>query len=109
MNPAVGIQCFIDYVVQGLAQEPEQVVVTTHHADDGQIVYQISTAVKDISRIMGRDGAGLSAIRNLAAAGAKAHGLLVKVLLNGEADVRTRPNSAARGGAGGNTRRRPRH
>ena len=83
MNPAEGIRDFIENVARGVSNFPHRTKVSMVD-EAGEIVYTIAAFDRDVYKIMGRDGIGISSVRNLAAAAAQQHGLRVKILLPGE-------------------------
>lgn len=85
MNPAVGIQCFIEFVVRSLVTVPEKVAVEASE-EEGQWVYRITLVQRDVAKVMGRDARGISSIRHLAEAAARQHQFQVRIHLQGEAE-----------------------
>ena len=83
MNPAEGIRAFIENVARGVSNFPQRTKVSMEE-EGGQFVYTITAFDRDVYKIMGRDGIGISSVRNLANAAAQQHGLRVKILLPGE-------------------------
>lgn len=89
MNPAEGIRAFIEYVARGVSNYPKRTSVAMVD-EGGQIIYTIAAFDRDVFKIMGRDGIGISAVRNMAQAAAQQHGLRAKILLPGEENPRPR-------------------
>jgi len=83
MNPAVGIQSFIEFIIKSLAREPDQAFVV-HETIDNRVVFTIEVAEADIDRLMGKEGRGIAAIRHLSYAAAAMHDFGVEVRLTGE-------------------------
>ena len=89
MNPAEGIRAFIEYAARGVSNFPKRTVVSMVD-EGGQIIYTIAAFDRDVFKIMGRDGIGISSVRNLAQAAAQQHGLRVKIVLPGEENPKPR-------------------
>ena len=68
------MQAYLEYVVQGLAQYPDEVSVTA--VDRGeQTVYELRLNPEDVGRIIGKQGQTINAIRSLLQAGSARRGL----------------------------------
>ena len=65
---------FLEYVVKGLVQKPEEISVTPVEKG-GMTVYELRMSPGDVGRIIGRDGIAISSIRSLLAAGSAKKGL----------------------------------
>ncbi len=61
---------FLRYVVQKLVEHPDEVVIT-HRQEEGKTTYFLSMRQSDIGRLIGKGGATIKAIRELASAAAK--------------------------------------
>ena len=95
MNPAIGIQSFIEFIVKSLAGVPDQAFVV-HDTEDGRSVFMIEVAEEDLNRILGREGRGIDAIRHLATAAGEMHRIEVDIRLRGEAQARKRIQTPSR-------------
>lgn len=100
MNPAEGIRDFIEFVARGVSNYPKRTSVTMAE-EDGEIVYTIAAFDRDVFKIMGRDGIGISSVRNLSTAAAQQHGVRVKILLPGEENPKPRGAILPRGNSAG--------
>ena len=58
------MQAFLEYVVKGLVQQPDEVSVTPVEKN-GVTVYELRMNASDVGRIIGRDGMTINAIRSL--------------------------------------------
>jgi predicted RNA-binding protein YlqC (UPF0109 family) len=65
---------FLEYVVKGLVQKPEEVSVTPVERS-GMTIYELRMNPADVGRIIGRDGVTINAIRSLLTAGSARKGL----------------------------------
>jgi predicted RNA-binding protein YlqC (UPF0109 family) len=72
------MQAFLEYVVKGLVQSPEEVSVTPVDKN-GLTVYELRMNSSDVGRIIGRDGVTINAIRSLLLAGSAKKGLRCSV------------------------------
>ena len=68
------MQAFLEYVVKGLVQSPDEVSVTPVEKN-GLTVYELRMNSSDVGRIIGRDGVTINAIRSLLLAGSAKKGL----------------------------------
>jgi len=68
------MQVFLEYVVKGLVQKPEEVSVTPVERS-GMTIYELRMNPSDVGRIIGRDGVTINAIRSLLTAGSARKGL----------------------------------
>ena len=68
------MQTFLEYVVKGLVQNPEEVSVTPVE-QAGATVYELRMNPEDVGRIIGKQGATINAIRSLLTAGSAKKGL----------------------------------
>ena len=68
------MQEFLEYVVKGLVQKPDEINVTPVDKS-GVTVYELRMNPADVGRIIGRDGVTINAIRSLLAVGSAKKGL----------------------------------
>jgi predicted RNA-binding protein YlqC (UPF0109 family) len=68
------MQAFLEYVVKGLVQKPEEITVTPVEKN-GMTIYELRMNPSDVGRIIGRDGVTINAIRSLLTAGSAKKGL----------------------------------
>jgi len=68
------MQAFLEYVVKGLVEHPDQVTVTPLDRN-GLTIYELRLNPADVGRIIGRQGATINAIRSLLLAGSAKKGL----------------------------------
>jgi uncharacterized protein len=68
------MQAFLEYVVKGLVENPDQVTVTPLDRN-GLTIYELRLNPADVGRIIGRQGATINAIRSLLLAGSAKKGL----------------------------------
>ena len=68
------MQAFLEYVVKGLVQHPEEVSVTPVDRG-GQTVFEVRVNPADAGRVIGRQGQTINAIRTLLQAGSAKQGL----------------------------------
>jgi predicted RNA-binding protein YlqC (UPF0109 family) len=68
------MQAFVEYVVKGLVEHPDEVTVTPVERG-GQTVYELRLAPGDVGRVIGRQGMTINAIRSLLQAGSARKGL----------------------------------
>jgi predicted RNA-binding protein YlqC (UPF0109 family) len=68
------MQEFLEYIVKGLVQKPEEVSVTPVEKS-GLTVYELRMNPSDVGRIIGREGMTINAIRSLLTAGSAKRGL----------------------------------
>jgi predicted RNA-binding protein YlqC (UPF0109 family) len=68
------MQAFVEYVVKGLVEHPDEVTVTPVERN-GQTVYEVRLAAGDVGRVIGRQGMTINAIRTLLQAGSARKGL----------------------------------
>jgi predicted RNA-binding protein YlqC (UPF0109 family) len=68
------MQEFLEYVVKGLVQKPDEVTITPVERN-GMTVYELRMNSTDVGRIIGRDGVTINAIRSLLTAGSAKKGL----------------------------------
>ena len=70
----MAMQAFLEYVVKGLVQNPDEVTVTPVEKN-GMTVYELRMNPSDVGRIIGREGITINAIRSLLTAGSARKGL----------------------------------
>jgi predicted RNA-binding protein YlqC (UPF0109 family) len=68
------MQAFLEYVVKGLVQHPEEVSITPVDRN-GVTVYELRLNPQDVGKIIGRQGVTINAIRSLLQAGSAKKGL----------------------------------
>ena len=68
------MQAFLEYVVKGLVEHPDEVSVTPVERE-GTTVYELRLNSQDVGRIFGRQGMTINAIRSLLLAGSAKRGL----------------------------------
>jgi hypothetical protein len=68
------MQAFLEFVVKGLIQHPDQVTVTPVERN-GMTVYELRLNPEDVGRVIGRQGVTINALRSLLTAGSAKKGL----------------------------------
>ena len=68
------MQAFLEYVVKGLVQNPEEVTITPVQRN-GMTIYELRLNEGDVGRIIGRQGMTINAIRTLLLASSAKQGL----------------------------------
>ena len=68
------MQSFLEYVVKGLVEHPDEVKVTPVERE-GTTVYELRVNPQDVGRIIGRQGMTINAIRSLLLAGSAKKGM----------------------------------
>jgi len=68
------MQAFLEYVVKGLVQHPEEVTITPVQRN-GMTIYELRLNESDVGRIIGRQGMTINAIRTLLLAGSAKQGV----------------------------------
>ena len=68
------MQAFLEYVVKGLVQHPDDVMITPVQRN-GMTIYELRMNEGDVGRIIGRQGMTINAIRALLLAGSAKQGL----------------------------------
>jgi predicted RNA-binding protein YlqC (UPF0109 family) len=72
------MQAFLEYVVKGLVEKPDEVSVTT--VDQGDMtIYELRMNQADVGRIIGKQGVTINALRSLLTAGSAKLGLRCSV------------------------------
>jgi predicted RNA-binding protein YlqC (UPF0109 family) len=69
----------LEYLAQGLVEEPDEVSVEQFEEDDGTIVLELSVAADDYGRVIGRGGRTAHALRTVVKAAATGEGRRVLV------------------------------
>lgn len=67
------MQAFLEFVVGGLVQKPEELSITAVERS-GMTIYELRMNPVDVGRIIGRDGVTINAIRSLLTAGSAKKG-----------------------------------
>ena len=68
------MQGFLEFVVKGLVQHPEEVTVTPVERE-GTTVFELRLNPQDVGKVIGRQGMTINAIRSLVLAGSAKQGL----------------------------------
>ena len=68
------MQAFLEFVVKGLVQHPEEVTVIPVERE-GTTVYELRLNPQDVGKVIGRQGMTINAIRSLVLAGSAKQGL----------------------------------
>ena len=68
------MEAFLEYVVKGLVQHPEEVTITPVQRN-GMTIYELRLNETDVGRIIGRQGMTINAICTLLLAGSAKQGL----------------------------------
>ena len=68
------MQAFLEYVVKGLVEYPDEVTVTPLERE-GTTVYELRLNPQDVGKVIGRQGMTINAIRSLLLAGSARKGL----------------------------------
>ncbi len=72
------MRAFLEYVVKGLVQHPDEATVTPVERE-GMTVYELRLHPQDVGKIIGRQGMTINAIRSLLLAGSARKGLRCSV------------------------------
>ena len=64
----------LEYLAQGLVDEPEEVSVEQFEEDDGTIVFELCVAEEDYGKVIGRGGRTAHALRTVVKAAATGDG-----------------------------------
>lgn len=78
MESVSGIHQFLEFVVHGITNRPDQARVTRRE-QNGSTIFDVSADGEDIPRLIGTAGGTVNALRSLAQASADQHGLKVGV------------------------------
>ncbi len=68
------MQAFLEYVIKGLVQHPDEVNITPVE-QNGMTIYELRLNPGDVGRVIGREGMTIHAIRSLLTAGSAKKGL----------------------------------
>ena len=68
------MQAFLEYVVKGLVQHPDEVTVTPVERE-GTTIFELRVHPQDVGKVIGRQGMTINAIRSLLLAGSAKRGL----------------------------------
>ena len=68
------MQAFLEYVVRGLVEHPDEVSVTPVERE-GSTVFELRLNPADVGRVIGRQGVMINAIRALLLAGSARRGI----------------------------------
>jgi len=68
------MQAFLEYVVKGLVERPDEVTITPVERN-GLTIYELRLSPSDVGRVIGRQGMTINAIRSLLMAGSAKKGL----------------------------------
>jgi uncharacterized protein len=68
------MQAFLEYVVKGLVEHPDEVTLTPIERS-GMTIYELRVNPDDMGRVIGRQGVTINAIRSLLQAGSAKKGL----------------------------------
>jgi predicted RNA-binding protein YlqC (UPF0109 family) len=68
------MQSFLEYVVKGLVEHPDEVTVTPV-ARRGTTLYELRVNPEDVGRVIGRQGSTINALRALVTAASARKGL----------------------------------
>jgi len=68
------VQAFLEYVVKGLVEKPDEVTLTPVERS-GLTIYELRVNPDDMGRVIGRQGVTINAIRSLLQAGSARKGV----------------------------------
>ena len=68
------MQAFLEYVVKGLVQHPDEVTVSPVERE-GTTIYELRLHPEDVGKVIGRQGMTINAIRSLMLSGSAKKGL----------------------------------
>jgi len=68
------MQTFLDFVVKGMVQHPDEATVTPVERN-GMTIYELRMNPADVGRVIGKQGVTINAIRSLLLAGSARHAL----------------------------------
>lgn len=68
------MQAFLEYVVKGLVEHPDEVTITPVERE-GTTVYELRMHPQDVGKVIGRQGMTINAIRSLVLAGSARKGV----------------------------------
>ena len=75
------MKSFVEFVVKGLVDNPDQVSVEEVTEDDGSSIIELSVAPSDMGRIIGKSGRVINAVRSLLQVAATKQGQRVSLEL----------------------------
>lgn len=75
------MKSFVEYVVKGLVDNPDQVSVEEVPGDHGASVLELTVAPKDMGRVIGKSGRVINSIRSLLQVAATKQGKRVSLEL----------------------------
>ena len=78
-GPGEAARRLLEYLAEGLVDEPEKVSVEQFEEDDGTIVLELCVAAEDYGRVIGRGGRTAHALRTVVKAAATGEGCHVLV------------------------------
>ncbi|HSU55187.1 MAG TPA: KH domain-containing protein [Candidatus Dormibacteraeota bacterium] len=81
------MQAFLEYVVKGLVERPDEVTVTPVERE-GTTVFELRLNAQDVGKVIGRQGMTINAIRSLLLAGSAKQGLRCTLEIVEEAPAR---------------------
>ena len=79
MDDAIGLTELLEYLAEGLVDDPEQVSVERFDEQDGTVVLELSVGPDDYGKIIGRGGRTAQALRTIVKAAAAHEGRRVLV------------------------------
>lgn len=68
------MEAFLEFVVRGLVENPDEVTVTPVERE-GATIYELRLDPADVGRVIGRQGVMINALRSLLLAGSSKRGL----------------------------------
>jgi predicted RNA-binding protein YlqC (UPF0109 family) len=72
--PAEAPRRLLEYLAEGLVDEPDKVSIEQFEEDDGTIVLELCVAAEDYGRVIGRGGRTAHALRTVVKAAATGEG-----------------------------------
>ena len=63
----------LEYLARALVDEPEAVSVESFEEDDGTVVLELTVAVDDVGKVIGRGGRTINSLRSVVKASAVRH------------------------------------
>jgi predicted RNA-binding protein YlqC (UPF0109 family) len=84
------MQAFLEYVVKGLVEKPDEVSVTPVNQGD-MTIYELRMDQADVGRIIGKQGVTINALRSLLIAGSAKKGLRCSVEIVEDRQTRQPP------------------
>ena len=74
------LQELLEYLAEGLVDDPEQVAVERFEEDDGTVVLELAVGSDDYGKVIGRGGRTAQALRTVMAAAAGGGRVLVDIV-----------------------------